>query len=251
MSLSQTVIDAYVKIVKPLLPRGARRWLRRIRHRWAYRTMRSLPGLTPEERRRLIERFIQVDLDIEHGHRPGEMIAIAREVLARPAREGEVRVEAGCWAGGSTAKFSMLCKLKGYRLLVYDSFEGVEKTDQAGHDFSGEYAADIDSVKRNIERFGEIDVCEFYKGWFADTLAANPVREPVAFVYIDCDLAKGTFETLQGTLPSLTTDGVVFSQDYHIPVVKKLLHDPDTWQKLGRTQPKIEYLVHHLSRFTW
>lgn len=251
MSLSQRVIDVYVRVFKPLIPRWAQRLLRRVRHLWAYRPILSMPGATLAQRRRLISRFIQVDLDVPHGHRPGEILAIARAMLSRPARPGEVMIEAGCWAGGSTAKFSMLCRLQGYRLLVYDSFEGVEQTDQAGYDFSGEYAADIDSVKRNVGRYGDIEVCEFFKGWFADTLAADPVRDPVAFVYIDCDLAKGTFETLQGALPSFVDDGVVFSQDYHIPVVRELLHDADTWRRLGRAQPRIEYLVHNLARLTW
>jgi O-methyltransferase len=251
MALAQKVIDFYVRSVKPHIPNGLRRGLRRVRMAWAYRGALSWPRLSMGEKLSVIGRFIRVDLDVPLGHKPGEILPVCRTLLEREPRGGEVMVEAGCWEGGSTAKFSIICKMMGIPLYVYDSFEGVEKTDQEGWDFTGEYAAPLDRVKQNIAGFGEIDVCTFFKGWFIDTLAAHPVREPVRTVFIDCDLAKGTVETLQGVLPSLSPDGVVYSQDYHIGAVKKVLHDPDTWKSLGRPQPSIRFVHHHLAEMRW
>jgi O-methyltransferase len=198
-----------------------------------------------------VARFIRVDFDVPLAHRPAEIAHVCKTLAERAAAPNEVMVEAGCWAGGSSAKFSITCKDMGYQLYIFDSFQGVEQTDQDGHDFTGEYAAELESVKDNIGLYGELDVCSFFPGWFADTIVKDPVKNPVRMVYIDCDLAKGTHEVLQGVLPALVDDGVIFSQDYHIPAVRKMLEDPETWRQLGRSAPRIEYLCHNLARIFW
>ncbi len=160
-------------------------------------------------------------------------------------------VEAGCWNGGASAKFSLVCKLGGYRLRIYDSFEGVEpmtsEEKQRGYDFSGEYVASDATLRANLQRFGAPDVCSIHKGWFAATLARSPVAEVVRVVFIDCDSAKGTQEVLLGVVPSLASDGVVFTQDFHIASVRDLLLDRRTWERYGRGDPGIERLCGHLA----
>ncbi|MGD8414516.1 MAG: TylF/MycF/NovP-related O-methyltransferase [Candidatus Latescibacterota bacterium] len=251
MSIGERVIAFYVRRVKPVLPSFLIRWLRRIRLTWGYRPVLFMRGMPLGKRMNVVGRFIEVDFGVELAHRPAEIAQVCRTLGQRRAAPNEVMVEAGCWQGGSSAKFSIVCKEFGYRLYVYDSFQGVEATDQEGHDFTGEYAAELESVKANIERFGELDVCRFFPGWFADTIVEDPVTEPVRAVYIDCDLAKGTNEVLQGVLPALSGDGVIFSQDYHIPAVRKMLEDPETWRGFGKPEPKIEYLCHNLARIYW
>lgn len=151
-------------------------------------------------------------------------------------------VEAGCFNGGSAAKFSILCKELGYALHVYDSFEGVEPLTEeeksVSYDFSGKYAASQEKVRANIQRFGEIDICVFHKGWFADTIA-HGVPHPIRVAYIDCDVTKGTQEALQGILPAVTQDGRVFSQDFHIKPVREMLR--------SRDDLTVTYLVGHLA----
>ena len=115
-----------------------------------------------------------------------------------------------------------------------------EKADT--YDFSGEYAASESLVRDNIALYGEISICSFYKGWFVDTLATTRVPYPVRVAYIDCDLAKGTREALQGIVPALVSDGWIFSQDFHIRPVIKLLLDPDTWMPFEKNTPKITRL---------
>jgi O-methyltransferase len=163
----------------------------------------------------------------------------------RPARAGEIMVEAGCWQGGSTAKFSLACRLLGYQLHVYDSFEGVEELSPEmklrSYDYSGEYKASEQLVREHLARHGAVDTCTIHKGWFAETLAIRPVTAPVRVVYIDCDLARGTREVLQGTVGRLVPDGWVFSQDYHIQPVRELLHDPSSWDALGHGIPTIRW----------
>jgi O-methyltransferase len=144
-------------------------------------------------------------------------------------------IEAGCWQGGSTAKWSLACRLLGYGLHIYDSFEGVEaRTDVEGqHDFTGEYAAPLETVRQNLVRHGNLSPCTFHKGWFVDTMQPGSVPGPVRLVYIDCDLVKGTKEVLAGVVPVLSDDGVVASQDGQIRAVAEFLARPATWESLG------------------
>lgn len=223
-------------------------------HGWGYLPMLTVTTLPLTSRLRLIARCLRVDWNVPHGHRPREMAAILRALGDRKARPGEVLLEAGCWKGGSSAKFSVMCKMLGYRLAVYDSFEGVETMTAeekafGGTDFSGAYAATEDLVRDHIRRFGEIDVCSLHKGWFESTLASVPV--PVRVAYIDCDLAKGTMEVLQGVMAALVDDGAVFSQDCHILPVQVLITSPETWTRLGVDPPAITMIGEQLAQLTW
>lgn len=199
----------------------------------------------------LLKRFFVIDWHLEHAHHPIEISRIAHILAERPAANGEVMIEAGCWKGGSSAKFSLLCYKLGYQLRVYDSFQGVEpmspevKADD--YDFSGKYAASQQSVMDNIKKYGELSACTFYPGWFADTLASAPVDVPVRIAYIDCDLAKGTMEVLQGIAHNLVSDGYIFSQDFHIRPVREALFDPQMWETCRLPVPQIDKLSEKLA----
>jgi O-methyltransferase len=248
--LRQRVRKLYVRLLRPYVsdPLTQQR-LKLLWDVWGYGSILKLPRLTLLEALRLIGRFLRVDWHVLHAHKPVEMASICRALLEAEARAGEVVVEAGCWRGGSSAKLSILCKMLGHELWVYDSFEGVEPmsaTDRAGqYDFSGEYAAGEHVVRENVTRYGEPHICRLHKGWFSETLA-RPVDRPVKVAYIDCDLAKGTREALGGTVPSLTPDGWIFSQDSHIAPVWAMLTDPGFWHGFGKPSPTIERLGHHL-----
>jgi O-methyltransferase len=169
---------------------------------------------------------------------------IIQEILKTPPKPGEIMVEAGCFQGGTTAQFSLACARMGYRLHVYDSFQGVRE-------WGFQFASPQWLTEKNVARFGNISVCEFHPGWFADTLLYKPIPHPVRFAYIDCDSADGTFEALSGILPSLTPDGVIFSQDFHISSVRELLLAADTWEKLRMSKPQIVQLTVKLIRISF
>ena len=213
---------------------------------WGYAGLLTVPGLRARDRVRLLGRFLRIDWNIVHAHLPSEVVTIARALSERPARPGEVMVEAGCWQGGSSAKFSLLCELLGYELWIHDSFEGVERLsaeDQAHEwDFAGQYASSQERLREHLRRYGAPDVCHIRAGWFSDTLATKPFPRPVRVVWIDCDLGKGTLEVLRGVTPSLVDDGWIFSQDFHIEPVRRVLQDPTTWRELGRGDPEIRRL---------
>lgn len=237
----------YGERIRPLLPSAGRRWAKYAYSMWGYRQLFTIRSLSCSERWHLFQRFVEVDFHVPHGHWPCEMAEIAKFLLDSPRRPEAVMIEAGCWQGGSTAKFSILCEMCGYVLHVYDSFQGVEATDQEGYDYTGEYSAEEALVRNHVRRYGVIDVCRFHPGWFQDTIAKVPVAEPVMAAYIDCDLAKGTVEVLRGTLQGLCDEGLVFTQDFHIPPVRKALEAVDTWTALRVRMPRIERHCHNLA----
>lgn len=210
---------------------------------WGYLRLLRISALPLATRLRLLGRFLRIDWHVQHAHAPSEISTIASILAERPPRAGEVVVEAGCWQGGSSAKLSLLAAQLGLRLHIYDSFQGVEEVGAGDPsvewDFAGQYASPEARLRENLDRYGEPSCCSIHAGWFSETLARRPLRAPVRMAYIDCDLAKGTFEALQGVLPALVPDGVVLSQDYHIDPVRRLLGDPATWERLGAPAPQI------------
>ena len=218
---------------------------------WGYGRLVFLPTIPVLERVRVLRRFLRIDWNVLHGHKPCEISEVCRALAERPGAPGEVMVEAGCWQGGSSAKFSILCKMFGYELWIYDSFRGVEamtaEEKKDSYDFSGEYAAPESLLRSHLDAYGEPDVCSIYPGWFAETLAVGPLPRPVRLAYIDCDLAKGTREALIGIVPVLVEDGWIFSQDFHIGPVRRLLEDAGTWDELSRGAPTIRHIVRNLA----
>ena len=219
---------------------------------WPYLRLLGLRPFSLLRRLRLIGQVLRVDWSILHGHSPAEMVCIFRELCARRGEPGEAFVEAGCWQGGSSVKFSILCEELGYELHIYDSFEGVgdlSEEDRAREwDYEGQYAAPENVLRENLARLGRPAVCSIYKGWFSETLQAGQAPERIRIAYIDCDIAKGTRDALEGVVPHLVPDGVVFSQDFHIQPIRDLLADAALWKELGVEAPRVEALQRRLAR---
>jgi hypothetical protein len=78
-------------------------------------------------------------------------------------------------------------------------------------------------------------------------LKPGAAPRPIRVVYIDCDLAKGTREVLNGVAPYLTEDALIFSQDYHIAAVRKLFADRSTWRSLGLDGTRPAIAVGHMA----
>ncbi len=248
----RTVHLLYRKWIRPMLNPFQQQRFKLIWTAWGYSPILSVAGLSILQRFLLIFYCLRVDWFVQHGHWPGEIARVIAAIAARQAVPGECVVEAGCWRGGSTAKLSIVAQMLGYKLLVFDSFQGVEHV--PNNSFSGKYAAGIDQVRSNVRNFGEIKACKFVPGWFSQTLKIKPVSDPVRVVYIDCDLAKGTLEALYGVVPKLTEDGIIFSQDYHIAEVKNLLNNDSTWKMVhagNKLVMDIQYRYRQLAAFRY
>ena len=219
---------------------------------WAYWRLFMIPGIPAW---RLVRQFLRIDFNVLHAHLPSETVILTRALSQRRAHKGAALVEAGCWQGGSSTKFSILCELFGYSLMIFDSFEGVEvlnAADQAKEwDYAGQYASAESVLWENLKRYGKPGVCVAFKGWFSETLAACPIQVPIVMVYIDCDLGKGTYEVLRGTSAALVKDGCIFTQDFHIAPVRAVLLDPETWRSLEKPFPNILSEGPMLARIDW
>jgi O-methyltransferase len=247
MALTTNALRRYAEI-RDFVPRPVRRLLNLVWCLAGYGRILSAQ-LPLRTRWRLIRSFLRVDSNVARAHQPAEMAEIVRWLASRKPG-GELFVEAGCWKGSSSCKFSHLCEILGYKLMIYDSFAGVEAVDESSEmDFSRMYASTREEVAENLRRYGVAARCELIPGWFSESIA-HGAPATVAAAYIDCDLAKGTYEVLSGIIGKLSPDGVVFTQDYHIPVVRNLLHDPNTWRSLGVGQPVIQPLCFNLAALT-
>ncbi len=142
-------------------------------------------------------------------------LAMALKILEIPPEvEGDV-VECGCWKGGSSANLSLVCRLVGRRLLIYDSFEGLPEAkpgDREGAGYSaGDYRGSEDEVRANIARCGAIDSCEFVKGWFEETLPGS--SGPVVLVFLDVDLEDSLDTCVKHLWPRLVDGGYLFTDE--------------------------------------
>ena len=144
-------------------------------------------------------------------------------------------VECGVWEGGacmiialSLIKFSDAER----KIFLYDTFEGMTKPDM--HDCiawsgpnmlkrwkenkektgRGLWAADIDSVRKNIVSTGyPPELLEFVKGDVAVTLE-NTIPERIALLRLDTDWYESTKAELEALYPVLVPKGVLIIDDY-------------------------------------
>ena len=101
--------------------------------------------------------------------------------------------------GGGSVNLSLICNITGRKLLVCDSFSGLPEPGEddkihilpGGKTSSysrGMFSCSLDTVKNNIQKYGDISVCEFVQGWFQDTLPH--IKGPFIMGFIDVDLKE-------------------------------------------------------------
>jgi O-methyltransferase len=200
----------------------------------------------------LYNRLTQVSKHVHCSHNASDVLAFIVEILSVPKDSPGCIVEAGCFKGGSTAKFSLFAKLVGRPLVVFDSFQGIPANEEPqeksilGHSIKdafpgGSFCGSLDEVRANVEKYGEIDVCRFVPGWFEDTMPH--FNEPVCAAFLDVDLASSTKSCLKYLYPLLIPGGVICSQDGHFPRVIEVFSDDRFWEEeVGYKRPPIEGL---------
>jgi hypothetical protein len=143
-------------------------------------------------------------------------LAMAMMLLETPPDEPGVVVECGSYRGGSTANLSLICKIVGRELIVYDSFEGLPAAEEndayANPMAAGSFKGSLEEVTDNVRRFGEIECCTFRKGWFSDTLPQH--REPIVLAFLDVDFQASMHQCVLHLWPHLTPTGMLFMDEY-------------------------------------
>jgi O-methyltransferase len=204
------------------------------------------------ERLRFLVRIYRISLNTTVAHTEAEILAVATAVLSSPPDVPGCVVEAGCYKGGSTAKFSLVAKLAGRKLYAFDSFEGLPENDeQHGKTLDGQvtgfqkgrYLGTLDEVKSNISKWGDIHSTEFMKGWFDNTMPG--FEERIVAGYLDVDLVSSTKTCLKYLFPLVQPGGALFSQDGHLPLIIDCLKDKRTWESdVGCPPPAMHGLGH-------
>lgn len=214
----------------------------------------------PDSSRRdeLLKTFRGITRNIQCPHNESHTLTFAVEMLrfcAENAGVDGVFVEAGCFKGGSSAKFSHVAKSLDKRLLIFDSFEGMPDNQEA-HDRSifgysikgwfgeGEFCGRLDEVRGNVEDHGIPGVCDFHQGWFENTLPG--FDQPLLGAYIDVDLASSTRTCVKYLYPRLVPNGFMVSQDGDFPLVIEVLDDDRFWEdEVGCHKPRMVGLGTH------
>lgn len=161
---------------------------------------------------RLGVRMFRNTLRIPTGTSYKSHLAMALKILETPPSVPGDIVECGAWKGGSAANLSLVCRIAGRRLRIYDSFEGLPEGEagdrEAVHYSTGDYCGTVEEVKENIRRWGALECCEFVPGWFSDTLP--DAKSPVLLAFLDVDLESSLATCVRHLWPLLVGGGFLF-----------------------------------------
>lgn len=195
----------------------------------------------------LIVKCYRISYSVDCPHMEHEMVRVMAGIFSLDPSTKGVIVEAGSYKGGSAAKISLAARLARRKLFVFDSFEGLPQHREVhgknifGGDAyfpAGSYAGSLEEVESNIQKFGAIEVCEFRKGWFDDSMPA--FGEPVGVAYLDVDLVSSTKTCLKYLYPLVVPGGALLSQDGHLPWIIRLLGDAEFWRReVGCKKPEM------------
>jgi O-methyltransferase len=198
----------------------------------------------------IVRKLFQVSHKVDCPHTHEEILSYLQTILLLPDHLQGCVVEAGCYKGGSTSKFSLAAKIAGRELVVFDSFQGIpEHSEQHTYNIygkpvtfsKGEYCGTLEEVKNNISKYGHLEVCKFMEGWFQDTLPH--FNKPIAAMYVDVDLAASVKSCLKHFYPLLAVGGTLYCQDGHLPLVIEVFDDDSFWMnEVGCRKPRIEGL---------
>lgn len=210
--------------------------------------MERIRKLTKQES--ALIRKIGTQVHGKHGDWEAEYIATA---LLSTASPGPV-VECGCYKGAMTCKLSHICAATGRKLFVFDTFAGLPYSEELElntgqwfrghrpktHRFRvGDYACDLDTVRRAVDKFGRPEVVEYVEGVFEDTLPRHPDLNP-SLVFVDADLVRSSRDCLKHLWPQLR-GGHFF---HHEAIFKGYIEgvtDREWWRTtLGQNPPKFQ-----------
>jgi O-methyltransferase len=197
--------------------------------------------LDEKSRFELVKKFRYIDSCVPGRSGTAYFITLAKEILSIPPDSKGDLIECGCFQGKSTCFLSILAKITSRRLLVCDSFEGLppESGDMKytakyhGHIAQyakGDFSCSLSVVQSNIKQFGNLEVCEFVKGFFSESLK-NIKNKKFVFAFIDVDLISSTKECLLYIWPNLLENGKIFNDDMGVVEIEKLYFNDAWWQE--------------------
>jgi hypothetical protein len=175
-----------------------------------------------------------------------ELLLMSSEILA--SKSSGVVVECGCFKGGSTATLSVACRKAGRTLHVFDSFCGLPEptngdrshtvlSDSEIHRYrKGAFSGSLETVKQTISKYGAIEACHFWPGYFDATLPK--FKEHVAVAFCDVDLVESLKTCVKYLWPLLADGGALFTHEAHHLEIAKFFYQDQWWlDNLGQVAP--------------
>lgn len=185
------------------------------------------------------DKFKKISQNVECAHTQAQINFVINSFLSIPSSKKGCIVEAGSYKGGSAAKFSIVAKLVNRQLVIFDSFQGHPENE--GKFKKGSYCGSLDEVKGNIEKYGEIGICKFIKGWFKDTMPS--FSDKICAAFLDVDLSSSTRTCLKYLYPLIISGGVLYSHDGNYRSVVRVYTGNEFWkEEVGCPKPFIESL---------
>jgi O-methyltransferase len=166
-------------------------------------------------------------------------LAMAMKILETPPDVPGDIIECGTYKGGSAANLSLVCKIAGRKLKIFDSFEGLPEiagSERQAEIFKqGDFAGTLEEVKANIRKGGAIECCEFVKGWFKDTLPG--LNSPVLLAFLDVDLEDSLQTCVRAVWPNLAERGYIFTHESVFTDYVALFYSEKWWKKYFNQTP--------------
>jgi hypothetical protein len=199
-------------------------------------------GLSKRDRIDLGRAMVRIHSRIHSTNVWEWLLFVSMKILAcppPPELPGDL-IECGTYKGGSAASLSLLCRIVGRKLKVYDSFQGLPPARlgdrQASYFQTGEYCGTLEEVRQNISRYGAIECCDFVEGWFEDTLPG--LNSPVLAAFIDVVQEDSLDTCVRHIWPNLTEEGYIFLAECGEMDYLALFWSEKWWRKhFNRTPP--------------
>jgi hypothetical protein len=109
------------------------------------------------------------------------------------------------------------------KLIIYDSLKGLPGSEKNigirkfphlgfyGYYKKGMYKGSLDEVKKNIELYGELSVCEFRVGDFKKSLKKH--KEKIDFCFLDVDLTESTKLCIKYLWKKIRNNSFIYTDD--------------------------------------
>jgi O-methyltransferase len=206
---------------------------------WSFLFAEYPLDLSTRARLGLVSRFFETTNLVRAYHTQEEMLIVADAILRRAKKNDLTVIEAGSGKGASTAKLSLATRLAGGRLLVFDSFRGIPANEERHEHVDGRsiifregaFLGRLSAVKRTVSELGAIEVCEFHKGLFEDTLPRVIPSLQIDVALLDVDLLSSTRTCIKAIYPRLAEGGVIFTTDGHLKSIIELLQSERFWRE--------------------
>lgn len=163
-----------------------------------------------------------------------------------PAQEGVV-VECGTYKGVSAANLSLVCALVNRPLEIFDSFEGLPEPGKADESHAilasaerhtydkGSWCGQLEEVRENIRRYGNVEVCRFHKGFFDKTLPHFKTR--CVQVFVDVDYRQSLETCVTALWPLLQDNGTFYTHEAMHMEIAGLFYSDGWWQEHFQCDP--------------